>query len=97
MTGTANVSRRNGFKNAAGRKCRDYALAMEKRTRLYRKVRFEGEGGREWRVVGSVLFASCSRRGPSARAGNKFVSKSAFVALCALRVRGTRGKKRAAR
>lgn len=62
---------------------------------VVQKSSVRGGEGREWRVVGSVLFASCSRRGPSARAGNKFVSKSAFVALCALRVRGTRGKKRA--
>lgn len=56
-------------------------MAMEQRTR-YRRVRFANEGeeeeGEGWRVVGSVLFASCSRRMPCAR-GNKFVSKSAFV------------------
>lgn len=82
------LRRRNGFKNAAGRTrgCPDYALAMEQRTRLYREVRFEGE-----RESGGWLVLFCVRGGPRAR--NKFVSKSAF----ALRVGGTRGKKRAAR
>lgn len=57
---------------------------MEQRTRLYREVRFEGE-----REGGGWLVLFCVRGGPRAR--NKFVSKSAF----ALRVGGTRGKKRA--